>query len=149
VRRVQWHHTTLVPPQPQALWIKFGQKVQPVVKCLPDLKHQPVTAPRPPWPRTGALDHHVPGSCASTASSLVGVPLHGCSRVDEALPGNVGGADAGKFHRWLSGIGVVATVGKYGSCGHHRGGLCCWYLIIGRSSARRLGRGEGGQALLG
>jgi hypothetical protein len=42
-----------------------------------------VTAPRPPRPRTGALDHHAPGSCASAANSPVGAPLHGWSRADE------------------------------------------------------------------
>src|SRR5229473_2540267 len=43
-----------------------------------------VTAPRPPQLHTGALDHHAPGLCASAANSLVGAPLHGCSRADEA-----------------------------------------------------------------
>jgi hypothetical protein len=44
----------------------------------------------------------------------VGAPLHGCSRADDALPGVVSGADAGKFHRWLISIGAVATVGSMG-----------------------------------
>ncbi len=47
----------------------------------------PVTAPRLPRPRTGVIDRHAPGSCASAANSPVGAPLHGCSRADEAHRG--------------------------------------------------------------
>ena len=47
----------------------------------------PVRSPRRPRPRTGALDHHAPGSCASAANSPVGAPLHGYSRADGAHRG--------------------------------------------------------------
>jgi hypothetical protein len=102
------HHSRTTPTP--SFMHKLGQKVQPVT-CLSDFKRQPVTVS---WPHTGALDHHVPDLCASTASSLVGAPLHGCSRADEALPGVVGSADAGKFHTRLSGIGAVTAVGSMG-----------------------------------